>query len=427
MKRSAVVAVIDPHGNFLVLRRSASDPWKPHHWNFPGGGVEPHETMREGAVRELYEEAGVESASADLHPLFVFQPKRGHQVVVFATRRTHRPEVHLRDGEHDKFVWAPIKRLPSPTIPHFKKVAKAVALRLLDIQANMKEGKQGDSVMSQHYNTSKYMAHWPLAIPYPYAITRSRGPVPNASSVDWPQAQFAPLYLPPGSPSFQRYGYRSRPKRYPPGADVFSIFPGPNRLRYSTKLMSEPVRRWGMRRADGDLAAVPGTWHAFRARVNSAATKWKAGDPIDYGADKAWGATLSPNCKSAYLARIADAKKKYDKDYPRHNMPTAALTAAIRIPVQAAYVQAVLAAQTQAVACMDAEAAAAKEDEFQMLREQKVGTQQTAEQQMDFQQQLVGREAELMAAEQRTKLITYGVVATFVIGGGILAWRAMRG
>jgi hypothetical protein len=31
--------------------------------------------------------------------------------------------------------------------------------------------------------------------------------VPNRSSVDWPQAQFAPLYLAPGEPSFQPYSY----------------------------------------------------------------------------------------------------------------------------------------------------------------------------------------------------------------------------
>lgn len=44
-------------------------------------------------------------------------------------------------------------------------------------------------------------------LPLPTAIPRSTGPVPNASAVNWPQAQLAPNWLPPGSPSFQPYSY----------------------------------------------------------------------------------------------------------------------------------------------------------------------------------------------------------------------------
>lgn len=57
------------------------------------------------------------------------------------------------------------------------------------------------------YDTSDYRAHWPQYLPYPYDITRDQGPVPNRNAVDWPQSQWAPLYLKPGSPSFQPYRY----------------------------------------------------------------------------------------------------------------------------------------------------------------------------------------------------------------------------
>jgi hypothetical protein len=50
-------------------------------------------------------------------------------------------------------------------------------------------------------------ASWPKYLPYPTSIPRSTRPVPNASSVNWPQSQFAPAYLPAGSPSFQPYSY----------------------------------------------------------------------------------------------------------------------------------------------------------------------------------------------------------------------------
>ena len=56
-------------------------------------------------------------------------------------------------------------------------------------------------------DTADYLAHWPQYLPYPYNITREQGPVPNRNAVDWPQSQWAPLYLKSGSPSFQPYRY----------------------------------------------------------------------------------------------------------------------------------------------------------------------------------------------------------------------------
>lgn len=47
----------------------------------------------------------------------------------------------------------------------------------------------------------------PGYLPYPNPVSPGNIWVPNASSVDWPQAQFAPPFLPPGSPSFQPYVY----------------------------------------------------------------------------------------------------------------------------------------------------------------------------------------------------------------------------
>jgi 8-oxo-dGTP diphosphatase len=44
---------------FLVVQRSAHDSM-PLKWEFPGGGVEEDETVREAALRELEEETGLE-------------------------------------------------------------------------------------------------------------------------------------------------------------------------------------------------------------------------------------------------------------------------------------------------------------------------------------------------------------------------------
>ena len=52
-------------------------------------------------------------------------------------------------------------------------------------------------------------ASWyPQYLPYPQAIPAvSDYPVPNRTAVDWPQAQFAPRFLPAGSKSFQDFNW----------------------------------------------------------------------------------------------------------------------------------------------------------------------------------------------------------------------------
>jgi hypothetical protein len=55
--------------------------------------------------------------------------------------------------------------------------------------------------------SAQWPTSWPKYLPFARSIPRSRGPVPNASSVNWPQSQLASLYLNPGSPSFQPYSY----------------------------------------------------------------------------------------------------------------------------------------------------------------------------------------------------------------------------
>lgn len=92
-----------------------------------------------------------------------------------------------------------------------------------------------------NWDKTKYMESWPKAIPYPYAIQRSREPVPNRSAVDWPQSQFAPLYLKPGSPSVQPY-------RYPANGPIQSIVP--------QMYMATPTA-FGTKRPAGDTSAVP--------------------------------------------------------------------------------------------------------------------------------------------------------------------------
>ena len=47
----------------------------------------------------------------------------------------------------------------------------------------------------------------PGYLPYANPVSPGSIPVPNASSINWPQAQFAEPFVPAGTPSFSPYRY----------------------------------------------------------------------------------------------------------------------------------------------------------------------------------------------------------------------------
>jgi len=59
-----VLAVVERAGRLLLVRRA--NPPDEGLWGFPGGRVEPGETVADAAVRELREETGVDAAAEDV-------------------------------------------------------------------------------------------------------------------------------------------------------------------------------------------------------------------------------------------------------------------------------------------------------------------------------------------------------------------------
>ncbi|MEU8685385.1 NUDIX domain-containing protein [Streptomyces sp. NPDC048611] len=55
-RRAARVAVLDPAGSVFLLRYDNEEVGA--HWAMPGGGLDPGETPRAGALREMREETG---------------------------------------------------------------------------------------------------------------------------------------------------------------------------------------------------------------------------------------------------------------------------------------------------------------------------------------------------------------------------------
>jgi len=217
VKKAAVTIVADPSGHILLLRRGPSAPWRPGYWNLPGGKIDPPETPRGAAARELAEESGISLSPSAL--TFVGRIRWEKWLTsVFFVCLPSRPPISFPDREHDSFLWAdPRLSLPSPALRGVRLALRSTRTRLatLDRQRRMGEGASGDR-MAPTWPT--HYAHWPEYLPFPTEIPRNPGYVPNRQSVTWPQSQFAPLYNPPGSPSFQPY-------RYAPGGPLTSFTP----------------------------------------------------------------------------------------------------------------------------------------------------------------------------------------------------------
>lgn len=101
----AKVALIDDQGYYLLLERNAH----PHFGNdpdLPGGTVEPGETLEEAAVREVFEESGIELDGNKLTHLYTGGDYSHHGTVyaLYEYQLKNRPPVAL-SWEHAGYEW----------------------------------------------------------------------------------------------------------------------------------------------------------------------------------------------------------------------------------------------------------------------------------------------------------------------------------
>jgi 8-oxo-dGTP diphosphatase len=122
----AVAIFLRPDGTFLLSSRPEGKPY-PGYWEFPGGKLEPGETVHDALVRELIEELNVTITHAT--PWFSFIMRYTHATVRLHCWRVHAwtGEMHGLEGQH--FEWQRIESLTvSPTLPGCVPIFKALSL-----------------------------------------------------------------------------------------------------------------------------------------------------------------------------------------------------------------------------------------------------------------------------------------------------------
>ena len=101
--RVGAFAVIRDDGRVLISRRSDSG-W----YNLPGGGVEPHELVPEGLVREVREETNLDVTIGRL--VGVYSKPQKHEVVLVFEARVTGGELGPSD-EADHHEWVAVDQL----------------------------------------------------------------------------------------------------------------------------------------------------------------------------------------------------------------------------------------------------------------------------------------------------------------------------
>ena len=110
LKTVGVVVCLNDKQQFLVIRRSNIDK-RAGQWTLPGGHIDDEDnSIEQGAVRELKEEAGLECCPNDLVNLGTHGPKKHYFFTQTwtGTVNVDIPNPKTGEIEHDDYKWATI-------------------------------------------------------------------------------------------------------------------------------------------------------------------------------------------------------------------------------------------------------------------------------------------------------------------------------
>jgi 8-oxo-dGTP diphosphatase len=106
--------LIRPDGAFLVTSRPAGKVYAGH-WEFPGGKVEPGETVEQALARELHEELGITIAGAERWQVQMFDYPHALVRLHFCKVVAWTGEFEMREGQ--AMAWQQLPVSVRPVLP----------------------------------------------------------------------------------------------------------------------------------------------------------------------------------------------------------------------------------------------------------------------------------------------------------------------
>lgn len=105
----AVKAFIVEGNQVLLTKRSSTDIQSPGHWEIPGGRIHLHEDPKEGLLREIREELGIEVKI--LHPIETdhFVRSDGQRITMIIFLCTPLSKNIQLSSEHEDHKWVQLE------------------------------------------------------------------------------------------------------------------------------------------------------------------------------------------------------------------------------------------------------------------------------------------------------------------------------
>jgi 8-oxo-dGTP diphosphatase len=120
----AVGVLVQPDGHYLLAQRPAGKPYEGY-WEFPGGKLEPGETVEAALERELHEELGIVVTACHRWHTLEHDYPHAYVRLYFCKVTAWTGEPHGREGQ--AFVWQRLPADVSPLLPATIPVLKWLA------------------------------------------------------------------------------------------------------------------------------------------------------------------------------------------------------------------------------------------------------------------------------------------------------------
>lgn len=107
----AVGVLFDVEGRFLLTSRPHGKIYAGY-WEFPGGKLEPGETVEEALERELHEELGITIGNAEAWKVELMDYPHARVRLHFCKVRQWSGELHMREGQQAHWQALPVQVQP---------------------------------------------------------------------------------------------------------------------------------------------------------------------------------------------------------------------------------------------------------------------------------------------------------------------------